>query len=185
MAACFLGGCSPARAVAKGARAAWIRPSCILFGNFIGVLLLVPVYVAFYAVLISVVLFWTYPIVGAALLVLLFVFDGAPQRKIAMTAWPCRKHCPILASVCYSVVWLGFAIHWVRSALKNYDPNRGALSRFYITDIWALIIGLLPSFWYLSVVFDQRRVHPATELKLRAALAARRQPTGWNFCHKN
>jgi hypothetical protein len=65
---------------------------------------------------------------------------------------------PVFFVAIYAVLWIVLAVLWVRTSIKIHKPNLGALSRFYITDIWAFMIGLLPSILVLSWVLDPKRM---------------------------
>ena len=63
--------------------------------------------------------------------------------------------------IAYLVCWCGASAFWIYNAMTGADPDRRALSRFYITDFWALIVGLLPSFFALQYFLLSRDPHRA------------------------
>src|SRR5438477_13180630 len=79
-------------------------------------------------------------IVAATICFSIAVFKG-PSEMSESVAW-----------YAYIVVWAGSSAAAVRGLWKDFEPDWRALWRFHITDFWAMVASLLPSFLLLRYV---------------------------------
>jgi|ERR1043165_1222757 hypothetical protein len=72
----------------------------------------------------------------------------------------------------YVLCWVCASAFWLYRALTGAKPELRALSRFYITDFWAAVVGLLPSFLALRLIFLSNGITAASALIALTLLAA-------------